>query len=147
MPPVTGRFGPCEFQSVVDVTWSATPQRSVRAEVSIDARTRGYEISFLVPADTTTQRTVTTVTNACGDPNPSVPTSSDDPIEWEPWRFVIRCPATFPQDADNRIVCDPVRHQKDRKLLGSVSRRSQGQTDADERQTWLNDSPIRAQRA
>jgi len=60
---------------------------------------------------------------------------------------VIRCPATFPQDADNRIVCDPVQHQKDRKLSGSLSRRIQGQTDADERQTWLNESALGIARA
>jgi len=72
---------------------------------------------------------------------------TDEELVWNPWSFTIRCPPNFTPDADNTIDCDVDTSQKPPVLSGTMVRTVLGASDAAERQSWLNVSPVGTSRS
>jgi hypothetical protein len=132
----------CTVKVFSEHSWVSTTPNILAADVTVTAQDGKYEISFALKPDKTQQTSSGHVEGSCPVPNLRSGPDVDDEIEWQDWAFTIRCPASFTSDADNNITCDPMQPQRDGTLSGSMLRTIVGQTDADERQSWLNISPV-----
>jgi hypothetical protein len=63
-------------------------------------------------------------------------------LTWSPWAFTIRCPPKFTPDSKNTIDCNADTSTNPPTLSGKMVRTVIGPSDARERQSWLNLSPI-----
>jgi hypothetical protein len=142
-----GGGGPCEVTMTTTTDWISTNPASVGAEVDVKRLDGGYEISFTVPGDKTQQTSAGRVVSDCGGLPNLNSDDQDDELTWQPWNFTIRCPATFTQNADNAIMCDP-RQPRDQSLAaGEMTRKIVDESDAAEPQSWLSVSPAGISRA
>lgn len=106
-----------------------------------------YEISFAIPKEKTQQTISGTGVNTCGAPTMSSGPETDPELTWSPWIFAIRCPPNFTPDAENTIDCDVDTSKNPPVLSGKMVRTVLGASDAAERQSWLNESPVGTSRA
>lgn len=141
-----GLNGPCTVTMTSTSDWVRTSPANRAAEVEVTLEDGRYEISFTVPADKTKQASVGRLVSDCGVPGMGS-NDTDDELTWEPWKFTIRCPATFAQDADNVMTCDPLEPRKDSSASGELTRKIIDASDAAEPQSWLSVSPTGTSRS
>lgn len=129
-------------------TWHGTSSNPLDLESLGITRDGGrYEITFTIPGEKTQSTHSGTGTSTCGGAGLSFGPDTDEELTWEPWHVAIRCPPNFTPDADNTIDCDVNTSTQPPVLSGTIVRTVRGASDAVERQSWLNESPVGTSRA
>lgn len=135
-----GEHGPCTAVNTANMDWLAPAPATVDVVVRVRTKSDGsYTIRFVGPEEKTVSSTTGDSVNDCGADLPHFP--PDPPIEltWPGWGYTIRCPSS------NGIckLFDP----DNAALSGSTEETILGASDAVERKSWLNESPVGTSRS
>jgi hypothetical protein len=138
----------CQVTYVVTTMWNSTTSNPMEPEALTITRNGGaYEISFTLPEEKTQTTHQMRVSAPCPIPDLNSGPETDDELVWPPWHFEIHCPPNFTPDAQNTIDCDVNTSTTPPVLSGKIVRTVIGASDATERQSWLNESPVGTSRA
>lgn len=111
------------------------------------ARDGSYTIRFVGPPEQTVTNDSGRASSTCAPP--PAPTADATPLEWDPWKMTIRCPANFTQDpaSGNTIDCDLFDPKHNPRLKGTMVRTLRNHEDAADPQSWMAVSPVGNSRA
>lgn len=142
------RDGGCVITITSISDWQGQNSAAAPGDVNIRIAPDGsYTIRFVGPPEKTRTNDSGRVSSTCG-PAPG-PTADMTPLEWEPWKMTIRCPANFTQDVTggNTIDCDLYDPRNNPRLKGTMVRTIRNHEDAADPQSWLTVSPVGISRA
>ena len=132
----------CDVRMSNGTNWQGTTSNPVKVNRLDVTRNGGaYEIAFTLAAEKTQATDTGTMTATCPMPETNDVHVAPE-LTWSPWKFTIRCPANFTPDGENTIDCDTNTSTNPPTLSGRMVRIVRGPSDAHERQSWLNLSPI-----
>lgn len=137
---LTGQFGPCTAVNTEDSVWIAPSPPTVDVSVTVKTKPDGsYSIRFVGPEEKTVTNSTSHMTNDCGIALPTFPRDPPTELDWDPWSYTIRCPS------DDGICqfFDP----ENPTISGSTEETVVGASDATERRSWLNVSPVGTSRS
>jgi hypothetical protein len=132
----------CGVNMSTETNWQGTTSNPVKVErLDITRNGGAYEIAFTLAKEKTQATDTSTMTTTC--PSPEIHDVNTAPeLTWPSWKFTIRCPANFTRDDKNTLDCDTNTNTNPPTLSGKMVRTVKGPSDAAERQSWLNLSPI-----
>ena len=132
----------CDVTMANGTNWQGTTSNPVKVNrLDITRNGGAYEIAFTLDAEKTQATETGTMSATCPMPETNDVHVAPE-LTWSPWKFTIRCPANFTRDDENTIDCDTNTSTNPPTLSGKVVRTVRGPSDARERQSWLNLSPI-----
>lgn len=139
----------CRPTAVISADWSNdSAAKPAAVNVSFQIAPDGsYTIWFRGPPEKTLGTDSLTTSSSCGS-LPNAPPSSTD-LDWDPWKFAIRCPPTplINTARGDSIDCNAFDATKSPRLKGKMTRVVVDHWDAAERQSWLTESPASISRA
>jgi hypothetical protein len=143
---LTGLTGPCTSVNTSTHDWISRPADDVVASLRVKVKDDGsYEIQFVGPEETTDTTSTGRNVNDCGAAFPTFPPDPPTELTWNKWMYVIRCPSndgicrTFDNNSAGRggaVLID-----------GTTVETIIGASDAAERRSWLNVSPVGTSRS
>ena len=132
--------GPCTAVNTADDVWIAPSPPVVDVPVRVQTKPDGsYTIHFYGPEEKTTTNSTGHMVNDCGVVFPHFPQDPPTELTWPIWHYTIRCPS-------NDTICqmfDP----DNKTLAGTTEETVLGASDAAERRSWLNVSPVGTSRS